>query len=409
MTRLDVVRGTVAALGAYYLLAAVALSTLLPFQFSLPRFGSIFYPELGVILGIVTAVGSAVAAAIAMRFGGVRAVAVLAGLWLMTVATIVGPFVGEGTRAFVPRSDLTGVMPATVIALSVLVGGPGIAIGALVGGWVFGATRVPPRFLTAAGAYYVTCVVISLPTPQLDVRFMLPFSATGLPVEWHALARTVPAIATGLVLATGALRPWRLAIVGAVLGLAGALPGEVPMLLSPIRPYWPSSLVGVPLLSALVVVVAAYGARTLAAIYGTSRGRELRGRDGLLIGASGVLLLAAVLSLFGAMPSAADRDGPVDEFQRTGDERKLVACVLSERGEDILGSSARETVDAVFVTVRLRRPPSWYFHDLAGIPLPVVVTLHDPLGGRAVIDVRTGRVVREVSRTERTPPFGSWC
>ncbi len=326
----------------------------------------------------------------------------------MTVATIVGPCIGEGARTFVSPSDLTGVMPATVIALSVLVGGPGLAIGALLGARVLGPTRAPPRFLEAAGAYYVACVAISLPTPQLDVRLMLPFSATALPLEWHALATSVPAIATGLVLATGARRPWRLAILGALLGLAGALPGEVPMLTSPIRPYWPSSLVGVPLLSAFVVVASAYGAGYLATLYRTGRGRELRGRDGLAIGASGALLVVIVLNLFGAMPSAADREGPVDLFQRTGDERKIVACVVSGRGEQILGSSARETVDAVFVTVRLRRPPSWYFHDLAGIPLPVVVTLRDRLGDRAVIDARTGRAVREASRTEGTA-FGSWC
>jgi len=51
------------------------------------------------------------------------------------------------------------------------------------------------------------------------------------------------------------------------------------------------------------------------------------------------------------------------------------------------------------VTVRLRRAPSWYFSDLVGISLPVVVVLRDPLGSRAVLDQGTGQPVREVSST----------
>src|SRR5947207_15673207 len=102
------------------------------------------------------------------------------------------------------------------------------------------------------------------------------------------------------------------------------------------------------------------------------------------------------------MPHSSDRSGPVQSYGRTGDERKLVACVLSGRGEEVLGSSTREERDTVAVTVRLRRPPSWYFHDLAGISLPVVVSLHDPLATPHVLDYRTGPTRVEMSRTERT-------
>ena len=399
---------TLAGLGAYYLVAALGLTVLLPVEFFFPRFGSIAYPELGPILAIVTAAGAALAAAIARAVAGGRAVAFLTALWAIAAASVVTPFLREGERAFVPPSDITGLTTATFITVSVLVGAPGILIGALVGPRLSHRPGRLPEWLKAAGAYYAASVLMSLPTPQLDPRLTLPFSAGALPFEWHALVVVVPAAAAGITLAILRGSLVTVAVIGAALGLAGAMPGEVPALTSPIRPYWPTSLVGVPLLSALAAAAAAYAVARIG--LGARRRLDRRSASwtGAALGASGMLLVIAAWNLFGAMPSAADRDGSVDFYQRSGDERKIVACVVFGRGEENIGSSARETADAVYVTVRLRRPPSWYASDLVGIPLPVVVTLRDPLGTRAVIDARNGAALREVSRTSPTP-VGSWC
>jgi hypothetical protein len=156
------------------------------------------------------------------------------------------------------------------------------------------------------------------------------------------------------------------------------------------------------------VVAAIYARRSLGGIPAPRLAPGARVVAAALAGAAAAFLAMGIWIVLAAMPNSSDRDGPIEAFQRTGDERKIVACVMSGRNEQVLGSSAREDGNTVTVNVRLRRPPSWYFSDLVGIPLPVIVTLNEPLGSRTVVDVWSGVEVRELSRTEPSR-FTSWC
>jgi hypothetical protein len=355
-------------------------------------FGTMFYEPLITILTIVTTVGAAVAAAIAYGCGGTRALAVVALLWLAAAAPTIAPFVAEGARAWIPPSDIQGLMPAAALTISELVGLPALLAGAYLGSCLVRG-RKPPDALVAAGAYYATGVVLSLPTPQLDLRLTLPFSAGYLPAEWHAVVTVISAIVAGLFLRAQTM--WKPAAVGALLGLAAAIPFEIPALTSPIRPYWPVSLVGVPIATAAFVIVGAWLGDSVTR---ASWLRRVLSRPIAAAGAGAAAMTFAIGGwiVFAEMPNSSDRLGSVEAYQRTGDERKIVACLITGRGEELRGSSAREDAKTVAVTVRLRRPPSWYFSDLVGISLPVVVVLRDPLGGRTVIDQLRGTPVREV-------------
>jgi hypothetical protein len=399
-------RATLAAIGAYYFSTALAFAALNPIRYSLPRYGTIFYDPLVTILAVMTAVGAGVAAGVAYAYGGVRAFSIVAILAAGAAASVVLPLIAEGARAWTVPSDLVGITPATAILLSWLPAVPALLLG-VVGARRFVRQRASPApALEAAGGYYLTGIAMSLPTPQLDLRLTLPYSAMALPDVWHAVAVTVPAIVAGLVL-SGAARPlWKTAALGAVIGLAGTAPVEISILTGIGSGYWPVSLVAVPaataaIASAVVVARRAFGARRW------SFGR-VSPSTAAALGAAAAFVAIGAWAGFATMPNPSDRSGPVGSYQRTGDERKIVACVTSGRGEQLLGSSAREDQAAVTVSVRLRRLPSWYFHDLAGISLPVVVALRDPLGNRAVIDASSGRSVPEVSRTDRSS-FGSWC
>jgi hypothetical protein len=404
---LSVLRAILAALGGYYFSAAAVLVLLTPVRYSLPRFGDLYYDPIVTILTLMTAVGVFVAAVISYSRGGVVAFSIVAILAAIAAASTILPFVPAGPAAWIPPSDLSGPTPATAIALSWLPAAPALFVGAII------AARIGPRLagafalLEAAGAYYLTAVAMSLPIPQLDLRLTLPFAATYLPAIWHAAVLAVPAIACGLVFpAEVPLR--KTALLGGLIGLAGAAPGEIPPLFDLPGAYWPVSLVVVPLVTAAVAVLAIVGRRALAARSRPAFVFASNPAAAAVLGAAVTVVAVGAWTLLATMPNSSDRSGPVESYARTGDERKIVACVTSGRGEELLGSSAREQQDVVTVSVRLRRSPSWYFHDLAGIALPVVISLRDPLGGRVVMDEWSGGVVSEAVRTERTG-FGFGC
>ena len=403
---MTVLRATLAALGGYYFSAALVLVVLMPVGYSLPRFGDIYYDPLVTTLGVITAVGVFVAAVVAYSRGGVAAFSIVAILAAFVATSVLIPFIAAGPAAWTLPSDLHGLTPAAAIALSLLPALPALLLG-LVAARVMGRRTSRIAALEAAGAYYMTGVAISLPIPQLDLRLTLPFSATYLPEVWHAAVTATLAIAAGLVL--DPRRPLKeTAAVASVMGLAGAAPGEISALVGIPGGYWPISLVIVPAATAAIAVAVVVARRAIVARSWFAFGGRVPPIGIALSGAAVTLLAIGAWSVFATMPNSSDRNGPVESYGRTGDERKIVACVVSGRGEELLGSSAREEQDAVAVTVRLRRPPSWYFHDLAGISLPVVVSLHDPLGSRKVIDERTGATVSEMIRTERTG-FGIGC
>jgi hypothetical protein len=363
----------------------------------LPYFGDIYYDSMVTILAVVTAVGVFVAAVIAYSRGGLGALGIVTVLAALLAMSVLGPFTALGPAAWTLPGDLHGVTPAAAIALSLAPAVPALLLGLLVAARFVPRRALPLTAFEAAGAYYLSAVAMSLPTPQLDLRMALPFTAAVLVWPWYGAIIAVLAVVAGLVLSTREWPLWQAAALGGVIGLAGAAPVGVV--------YSPVSIVVVPAATAAVVTIVILGRRVLAA-----RGwRALPSRPAAALGgaAAGSFAVGAWIAL-ATMPNPSDRNGPVESYARTGDERKIVACVLTGRGEELLGSSAREAGNTVTVAVRLRQPPSWYFHDLVGITLPVVITLRDPLGGRSVIDERTGGMVREVIRSERTG-FGSGC
>jgi hypothetical protein len=393
-----VLRATLAALGGYYLSATVVLVALTPLRYSLPHFGDLYYDPAVTILAVITAVGVFVAAVIAYSRNGTRAFVIVAILAAIVAASVLLPFIAAGPAAWTLPSDLHGITTAGALALSLVPAVPALLFGGLVGAR-FSLRGTHVAGLEAAGAYYLTSLAMLLPTPQLDYRLTtLPFTAAYLPDIWHAAAIVIPAIAAGLVLAMD--RPLReTALLGGAIGLAAAAPGEVGPLLGLLGAYWPVSLAVVPIVTAAIFVMAVIGRRAVAARkWPVPASRPAAAA----LGAAVALLAVGAWSVLATMPNSSDRLGPVQSYTRTGDERKIVACVVSGRGEELLGSSAREEHDMVAVAVRLRQPPSWYFNDLVGISLPVVITLRDPLGSRTVVDERSGATVPEMIRTERT-------
>ncbi|HKC90800.1 MAG TPA: hypothetical protein VKE23_05690, partial [Candidatus Limnocylindria bacterium] len=223
---MTVLRAIVAALGGYYFSAAVLLVLLQPVSYSLPRFGDIYYDPLVTILAVITAVGVFVAAVIAYSRGGIGALSILAILAALVAASVLLPFVPAGAAAWTLPSDLHGITPAGAIALSLLPALPALVLGPFVAARFIRRRRSGVDVLEAAGAYYLTAVAMSLPIPQLDLRVTLPFAATYLPDVWHAAVIAVPAVASGLLLRSD--QPLRkTALLGALIGLAGAAPGEV--------------------------------------------------------------------------------------------------------------------------------------------------------------------------------------
>lgn len=313
------------------------------------------------------------------------------------------PLLGRGALWTVP-SDLVGITPAIALLLSHLVAVPALLVAIAFAVRV--GRRQAPAAIEGAGLYYLSAVALSLPAPQLDMRLTLPFTAQFLPDVWHAATTAVPALIAAVWLSGRTRSIWRASLLVGLFALAGAAPGEISMLAMNSNPYLPVSLIAVPALSAALAAGVVMARRTLvpqASLPPALAARPLVAAGG----AAAALMVVGAWAIFASMPVSTDRVGPVETYVRTGDERKLVVCVLSGRSEEILGAAASETTQTVTVAVRLRRAPNWYFHDLVGIPLPVVVTLRDPLGGRILIDQGSGRAASEVERA--SPGRSQWC
>ena len=101
-----------------------------------------------------------------------------------------------------------------------------------------------------------------------------------------------------------------------------------------------------------------------------------------------VLTLVLFLSSLATVNTAR-----IASFQRTGDTRKIVVNVIIGLGVDIAERSVREDAKTVVVTVAVRQNPGTY--PAIAFVVPVLVSLKDPLGERAVLD-STGLTVRDV-------------
>jgi hypothetical protein len=107
-------------------------------------------------------------------------------------------------------------------------------------------------------------------------------------------------------------------------------------------------------------------------------------------GVIGLVVLTVVLFLSSL---ASVRTVRIDSFQRSADPRKLIVNVVIGLGDEIVERSVDEDGRAVKITVRVREPGG--VRVLLGIPAPILVSLKQPLEGRAVLDY-DGSPVRDL-------------
>jgi len=101
----------------------------------------------------------------------------------------------------------------------------------------------------------------------------------------------------------------------------------------------------------------------------------------------------AILSAFLIYESVnTPRAAEIIGYQRTGDARKIVMIIATGLQTDVLDRKVDEDGRSVRVTVHVR-PPAGPVDSIA-IVLPVLITLREPLGDRAVLDDR-GRPVED--------------
>ncbi len=116
--------------------------------------------------------------------------------------------------------------------------------------------------------------------------------------------------------------------------------------------------------------------------------------------AAGVLGLAVLTLSLVLVSLASVHTTRIDSFQRTGDPRKLVLNLALGLGDEIAERTVREDDRSVTITVRIRR--TYETAPSLGVFVPIVATLRDPLGERAVRDA-DGSVVRELDEIYRPP------
>lgn len=109
----------------------------------------------------------------------------------------------------------------------------------------------------------------------------------------------------------------------------------------------------------------------------------------------------AFLTVFLWLSSLATvHSAQIDSFQRTGDARKIVVNFTIGIGDEVAERTVREDASAVTITVRIRRTLDTA--PALGVVVPVVVSLKDPLGDRAVLNA-DGRAVRDLGEIYRPP------
>lgn len=125
-------------------------------------------------------------------------------------------------------------------------------------------------------------------------------------------------------------------------------------------------------------------------------------RARIIVGAS--LVGLAVLSfLIGSSILSAGRIVTIDGFQRTGDPMKIVVVVTIGLLDDFAERTVSEDASSVKVIVRVRTRQG--SSVVLGVPVPVTLSLREPLGSRTVID-GSGRAVLDLG-TYRTPAVPS--
>lgn len=98
------------------------------------------------------------------------------------------------------------------------------------------------------------------------------------------------------------------------------------------------------------------------------------------------LVAVAIVAVLISDTLNAARAVRVDAYQRSGDPHKIIAVVTTGIDDQIVEASAREDERTVTLTVRVRYTGGAGARILIGIALPIVITLRQPLGDRAVMD-----------------------
>jgi hypothetical protein len=110
----------------------------------------------------------------------------------------------------------------------------------------------------------------------------------------------------------------------------------------------------------------------------------------VIAGVIGLVVLTVVLVL-GSLANI--RTVGIDSFQHSADPQKVIVNVTLGLGDELAERAVDEDERTVRVTVRVRQPLGP--RDLLGIPVPIVVSLQRPLGGRTVVD-HDGTQVRDL-------------
>lgn len=133
-----------------------------------------------------------------------------------------------------------------------------------------------------------------------------------------------------------------------------------------------------------------------------TRGLAVGALAGLVVGVVTVTMLVPRLA---TVPGLAGPGAPIESFQRTSDQRQILVVALIGNGDEVIGSSVRETSETVTVIVNVKSPCCGP-RTAEGYLVPVTVHLRDPLGTRIVLDPQ-GRKARDLGEYRApmpTPP-----
>jgi hypothetical protein len=115
-------------------------------------------------------------------------------------------------------------------------------------------------------------------------------------------------------------------------------------------------------------------------------------RERFAVGVALIGLIVLTVALFITSLASVDTVR-IDSFQRSADPQKIIVNVTIGLGDEIAERTVKEDGRSVTVTVRTRRMLGPKVS--LGIPIPVVVSLKQPLEGRVVLDY-DGRPVRDL-------------
>jgi uncharacterized membrane protein len=115
-------------------------------------------------------------------------------------------------------------------------------------------------------------------------------------------------------------------------------------------------------------------------------------RERFAVGVALIGLIVLTVALFITSLASVDTVR-IDSFQRSADPQKIIVNVTIGLGDEIAERTVKEDARSVIVTVRTRRMLGPKVS--LGIPIPVVVSLKQPLEGRVVLDY-DGRPVRDL-------------